>query len=74
MFGHPERGVDLLTPEWHALGTAFGIVAETIPDVAALEGALARAHEANSRGEPRIIIWKERLFPPRTTSPPWFED
>jgi acetolactate synthase-1/2/3 large subunit len=73
VFGHPERGVDLLTPEWHALGAAFGIVAETVPDVAAIPGALQRAHEANLRGEPRILVWHERLFPPRTTSPRWFE-
>ena len=73
VFGHPERGVDLLTPEWHALGAAFGIAAETVDDVSAIGPALRRAHEANLRGEPRILVWKQRLFPPRTTSPRWFE-
>jgi acetolactate synthase-1/2/3 large subunit len=71
VFGHPERGVDLLTPEWHALGAAFGIAVETVADVATLPAALAAAHTANVRGEPRMIVWKERLFPPRTTSPRW---
>jgi acetolactate synthase-1/2/3 large subunit len=74
VFGHPERGVDLLTPEWPALGAAFGIAVQTITDVAEVSGALARAHEANLRGEPRIVVWPQRLFPPRTTSPRWFED
>ena len=74
VFGHPERGVDLLTPEWHALGSAFGISAETVDGVAGIAPALQRAHEANLRGEPRIVVWKDRLFPPRTTSPRWFED
>jgi acetolactate synthase-1/2/3 large subunit len=73
VFGHPERGVDLLTPEWHSLGAAFGITSETVDDVTAIGPALQRAHEANLRGEPRILVWKQRLFPPRTTSPRWFE-
>ena len=74
VFGHPERGVDLLTPDWTALGSAFGIAVETVADVTQIASALARAHEANRRGEPRIVVWHERLFPPRTTSPRWFED
>jgi acetolactate synthase-1/2/3 large subunit len=73
VFGHPERGVDLLTPEWHSLGAAFGIAVETVADVTGIGPALQRAHEANLRGEPRIVVWKQRLFPPRTTSPRWFE-
>ena len=73
VFGHPERGVDLLTPEWHSLGAAFGIAAENVDDVTGIGPALQRAHEANLRGEPRILVWKQRLFPPRTTSPRWFE-
>jgi acetolactate synthase-1/2/3 large subunit len=74
VFGHPERGVDLLTPEWSALGAAFGIAVEAVADVTQIASALARAYEANLRGEPRIVVWHERLFPPRTTSPRWFED
>ena len=74
VFGHPERGVDLLTPEWGALGSAFGIGLERVEDVTGIAAALERAHHANLRGEPRIIVWSQRLFPPRTTSPRWFED
>ncbi len=73
VFGHPERGVDLVVPEWHALGQAFGITVETVPGVDAIGGALQRAHEANLRGEPRMVIWKHTLFPPKTQSPRWFE-
>ena len=73
VFGHPERGVDLLTPDWHSLGAAFGITAETVEGVTGIGPALRRAHEANLRGEPRLVVWRQRLFPPRTTSPRWFE-
>lgn len=73
VFGHPERGVDLLTPEWSALGTAFGITVDEVADVTDISGALQRAHAANLQGEPRMIVWRARLHPPRTTSPRWFE-
>ena len=73
VFGHPERGVDLLTPEWSSLGAAFGIAVERVSAVDAIGPALARARTANDRGEPRIVVWPQRLFPPRTTSPRWFE-
>lgn len=72
-FGHPERGVDLLTPDWVSLAASFGIGGVEVPDVAALPRALQEAREANGRGEPRLILWRARLFPPRTTSPRWFE-
>jgi thiamine pyrophosphate-dependent acetolactate synthase large subunit-like protein len=74
VFGHPIRGVDLVTPEWHSLGAAFGIGVETVAGVDEISAALRRAHEANGRGEPRIVVWKHALFPPRTQSPRWFED
>ncbi|MBI1350884.1 MAG: thiamine pyrophosphate-binding protein [Actinomycetales bacterium] len=73
VFGHPERGVDLAVPEWRSLGQAFGITVETVSDVASVGAALQRAHEANLRGEPRMVIWSATLFPPKTQSPRWFE-
>lgn len=72
-FGHPERGVDLLTPDWVSLAGSFGITGAEVPDIAALPAALIAAREANGRGEPRVIVWRQRLYPPRTTSPRWFE-
>ena len=74
VFGHPERGVDLVTPEWTSLGAAFGITVEEVPEVGGIAAALGRALDANHRGEPRMVIWRERLFPARTGSPRWFED
>ena len=74
VFGHPERGVDLFTPDWAALAGAFGIGTEQVDHAGQVGGALARAHEANLRGEPRLVVWPHRLFPPRTQSPRWFED
>jgi acetolactate synthase-1/2/3 large subunit len=73
VFGHPERGVDLLTPDWTSLGAAFGIHCEEVGQVTEISAALHRARQANDRGEPRIVVWRERLFPPRTTSPRWHE-
>ncbi len=73
VFGHPVRGVDLFTPEWHPLGAAFGIITETVTGVDQVAGALGRALAANRHGQPRIIVWPQRLFPPRTTSPRWSE-
>ena len=74
VFGHPERGVDLLTPDWTTLGKAFGIATEEVANVAGIGAALSRSHEANTRGEPRIVVLREQFHPPRTTSPRWFED
>ena len=74
VFGHPERGVDLLTPDWSALAGAFGISTEVVEHAGQVGDALARAHQANLRGEPRVVVWRHRLFPPRTQSPRWFED
>lgn len=73
VFGHPERGVDLLTPDWVSLAKSFGIAGVEVAGVDELPRALRTAREANGRGEPRIIVWKERLYPPATTSPRWFE-
>lgn len=73
VFGHPERGVDLVTPDWATLGQAFGIASEEIAQAGELGIALGRAHAANLAGQPRIIVWKHRLHPPRTTSPRWHE-
>ncbi|MFY9331051.1 MAG: thiamine pyrophosphate-dependent enzyme, partial [Candidatus Nanopelagicales bacterium] len=67
VFGHPERGVDLLTPNWASLAQAFGIVHV---EVGVDEVADVLADTAKS---PRMIVLRETLFPPRTTSPRWRE-
>lgn len=73
VFGHPERGVDLLTPDWVVLASSFGIVGTEVAALADLPAALREARAANGRGEPRVIVWRGRLHPPATTSPRWFE-
>jgi acetolactate synthase-1/2/3 large subunit len=73
VFGHPERGVDLVTPDWSALAASFGLHGHEVPDIAALPSALRAAYGANLRGEPRVVVLREGFFPPRTTSPRWFE-
>lgn len=73
-FGHEERGVDLLTPDWRMLASAFGIQTQEVSDVAGLPTALAQAAAANGAGEPAVVVIRAQLTPPRTTSPRWFED
>ena len=70
VFGHPERGVDLVTPDWLALAASFRIEAVRGDD---LEEALRWAHSRNRAGEPAIIVSSLGLHPPRTTSPRWNE-
>ncbi len=66
-----SRGVDLSGPDFVRLGEAFGIEAiEVAGSGARLRKALSVALES---GEPRIVVVKERLFPPRTTSPRWHD-
>jgi len=68
-FGHAERGVDLVGPDWLALAAAFGIKAEEAAGAGEpLRAALARAAAAQA---PRLVLLRAALFPPRTTSPRW---
>lgn len=70
-FGHPERGVDLLGPDWVALGRAFGLdVVEPGSTGDPLRAALA-ACAAGRR--PSLVVVRAALTPPRTTSPRWHE-
>ncbi len=69
--GHPERGVDLVGPDWLALAAAFQIQAEAADAPGEpLRAALARAAAS---GGPRLVLLKAALHPPRTTSPRWKE-
>ena len=70
VFGHPERGVDLVTPDWLALAASFGISGMRGD---ALEEALRWGHARNREGEPAVIVTSLALHPPRTTSPRWSE-
>ena len=65
VMGHPERGVDLVSPDWAILAQSFGLsfTETTIEDLG----------EALSLKQPGIIVIKEKLNPPKSTSPRWNE-
>lgn len=66
--GDEHRGVDLGRPDFVALAAAFGIPAVAVDGVADLAPVLGDAVEA---GAPRMVVLREALVPPRTTSPRW---
>lgn len=65
--GDAEIGVDLVTPDFVALATAFGLPATAVASVDDLAGALRAP-------APHLVHIRARLTPPRTTSPRWHED
>jgi thiamine pyrophosphate-dependent acetolactate synthase large subunit-like protein len=73
VFGHAERGVDLVTPDWAILATSFGISFTEILSVDQLGEALALGHDRNVAGHPHMIVLNATIHPPRTTSPRWRE-
>ena len=70
VFGHPERGVDLVTPDWELLARSFGIDYAEVADADQLRAALA---EAAVRPGPSLILQRTLFYPPASTSPRWFE-
>lgn len=70
VFGHPERGVDLVTPDWELLARSFGIDYAEVADADDLRTALA---EAATRPGPSLIVQRTLFHPPASTSPRWFE-
>ena len=70
VFGHPERGVDLVTPDWELLARAFGIEFAEVADADELRTALA---DASAHSGPSLILQRTLFYPPASTSPRWFE-
>jgi len=70
VLGHPERGVDLVTPDWAQLAASFGIDFTEVADAAHLRTALG---DAAARPSPSFILMRTLLYPPASTSPRWFE-
>ncbi len=66
--GHAERGVDLDSPRWTDLGRAFGLAVDKPTTLDDLRNLLAWSALS---GEPRMIVYRAALFPPRSTSPRW---
>lgn len=77
--GDPHRGVDLVGPDWSALGRAFGIDAHVVDQVDDAPdgrpgGALTEAlTEALGGARPVLVVVRTALLPPRSTSPRWHE-
>ncbi len=86
VFGHPERGVDLMTPDWRLLAASFGIEYAEVNSAGDEKGphdgspgerggptlteALA---SAAARPGPTMIVLRAAFYPPASTSPRWFE-
>jgi thiamine pyrophosphate-dependent acetolactate synthase large subunit-like protein len=66
----PTYGVDLATPDFAALATAFGVEAETVEGLGEEFGAALARHVA--RREPTVLVARAALQPPPTTSPRWY--
>ena len=66
---HPERGVNLFNPDWQQLAAAFAIEFITT-DLAGLKNVLANRA---SKKTPAIVLIKDAIYPPRSTSPRWPE-
>ena len=62
---HPERGVDLFSPNWELLAASFGL--------AFTESTIEKLGDALQQDTPGIILIKETLYPPKSTSPRWSE-
>jgi acetolactate synthase-1/2/3 large subunit len=69
--GSERFGVDLQTPDFEAMATAFGIRAQTVEGLEDDFGAALAEHVLDP--EPSVLVAKaEALTPPPTTSPNWY--
>ena len=69
VMNHPERGVDLFSPDWQTLAEAYGFAfSET--DLENVADVLAERAKSNAPG---IVLIKDSIYPPRSTSPRWNE-
>lgn len=68
--GQQSFGVDLHTPDFAALASAFGIRAETVDGVGS-DFALALSDHI-AEPAPSVLVVRAALDPPPTTSPRWY--
>jgi thiamine pyrophosphate-dependent acetolactate synthase large subunit-like protein len=69
--GDPRRGVDLGRPDFVAVGEAFGI--DSVELTTSDNGLGEALGKALGSRQPGLVVLKESLTPPRTTSPRWHE-
>jgi len=65
----PERGVDLVNPDWGLLAQSYGISFKET-NLISLADDLSEARKLQG---PKLLLLREALTPPRTTSPRWRE-
>jgi acetolactate synthase-1/2/3 large subunit len=70
VMNHPERGVDLFSPNWKELASSFEINFKEVT-LDSLSNSLIEAQQSNV---PNLILYREKLYPPRSTSPRWREN
>jgi thiamine pyrophosphate-dependent acetolactate synthase large subunit-like protein len=70
--GDERYGVDLQTPDFAALATAFGIRAETVDDLDDAFGEALARHVAEPGPSLLVARTPEPLVPPPNTSPNWY--
>jgi acetolactate synthase-1/2/3 large subunit len=70
--GDERRGVDLVRPDFAALGHSFGIPVVVAPPAG--DGLADVLDTALASGGPRMVVLELALTPPRTTSPRWHDD
>jgi thiamine pyrophosphate-dependent acetolactate synthase large subunit-like protein len=70
LHGDPHEGVDLLTPDFVALASAFGVHAEAVEGLGeSFADALARHLTLD---EPSVLVAHAALGPPPNVSPRWY--
>ena len=69
VMNHPERGVNLFNPDWKKLADSFGIEF-TETDLDNLSEILKIRANSNAPG---IVLIKDEIYPPKSTSPRWNE-
>jgi acetolactate synthase-1/2/3 large subunit len=69
VMNHPERGVNLFNPDWELIAKSFGFDFQEV-SLSNLAGALKKSALSKN---PNLILFRDKLYPPRSTSPRWRE-
>jgi thiamine pyrophosphate-dependent acetolactate synthase large subunit-like protein len=68
--GDPRAGVDLDTPDFVALASAFGVRADAVDGLGEHFAVALKGHVA--RSEPTVLVARAQLAPPPNVSPRWY--
>jgi thiamine pyrophosphate-dependent acetolactate synthase large subunit-like protein len=68
--GDPREGVDLVTPDFVALATSFGIRADSVEGLGDHFAVALKGHVALN--EPTLLVARAALGPPPNVSPRWY--